>query len=202
MIPFNPHIKYYEGDKRGYFRATVKPGHAARSPFCDQRADPNGTGYTERTFVVEDGAPGVSPQRNTTRPGRYGGLSGVTRPSHRRQIGPLDFTAGEPHEEWTLACVICLAASSDVRLVGNEPLVVSPVLVTAPLYNYEDAPATPDADDPAIWVNHDNPRRSLVIGTAKDAGLLVYDLSGKLWQSLLPSNAPQVPPEDPETPAG
>ena len=104
--------------------------------------------------------------------------------------------------KWTLACVICLAASSDVRLAGLEPLVVSPVLVTAPLYNYEDAPATPDADDPAIWVNHDNPRRSLVIGTAKDAGLLVYDLSGKLRQAVLPPNAPQVLPEDPETPAG
>ena len=26
MIPFNPHIKYYEGDKRGYFMATVTPG--------------------------------------------------------------------------------------------------------------------------------------------------------------------------------
>ena len=25
MIPFNPHIKYYEGDRRGYFKATVTP---------------------------------------------------------------------------------------------------------------------------------------------------------------------------------
>jgi 3-phytase len=73
---------------------------------------------------------------------------------------------------------------------------------TAPLFNYEDAPATPDADDPAIWVNRRNPSRSLVIGTAKDAGLLVYDLSGKLVQALLPLNAPQVLPDDPPTPAG
>jgi 3-phytase len=105
-------------------------------------------------------------------------------------------------KKWTLACLICLAASSDARLAGNEPLVVSPVLVTAPLFNYEDAPATPDADDPAIWVNHDNPKRSLVIGTAKDAGLLVYDLSGGLKQAILPPNAPQVLPGDPDTPAG
>ena len=102
--------------------------------------------------------------------------------------------------KWTLACVICLAASATCGS-GLEPLVVSPVLVTAPLYNYEDAPATPDADDPAIWLNR-QPRRSLVIGTAKDAGLLVYDLSGKLRQAVLPPNAPQVLPEDPETPAG
>lgn len=60
--------------------------------------------------------------------------------------------------------------------------------------NYDDAPATPDADDPAIWVNPDNQRRSLVIGTAKDAGLLVYDMSGQLVQALLPPNAPHVSP--------
>ena len=47
-----------------------------------------------------------------------------------------------------------------------------------------------------------NPRTSLVIGTAKDAGLLVYDLSGRLLQAMLPPNAPQVLPADPPTPAG
>ena len=35
---------------------------------------------------------------------------------------------------------------------GAAQTVVQPVLRTAPLFNYEDAPATPDADDPAIWV--------------------------------------------------
>jgi hypothetical protein len=69
--------------------------------------------------------------------------------------------------------------------------------VTAPLFNYEEAPATPDADDPAIWVNRINPRRSLVIGTAKDAGLLVHDMEGRLVQALLPPNAPHVSPADP-----
>ena len=85
---------------------------------------------------------------------------------------------------------------------GEGPLVLTPVVMTAPLFNYEDAPATPDADDPAIWVDRDNPRRSLVIGTAKDAGLLVYDMSGRLVQALLPPNAPHVSPADPATPAG
>jgi 3-phytase len=51
-------------------------------------------------------------------------------------------------------------------------------------------------------VNRENPRRSLVIGTAKDAGLLVYDMSGQLVQALLPPNAPHVSPADPATPAG
>ena len=50
-------------------------------------------------------------------------------------------------------------------------------------------PETPDADDPAIWVNHDNQQKSLVIGTAKDAGLLVCTLKGTLVQALLPPNA-------------
>ncbi len=80
--------------------------------------------------------------------------------------------------------------------------VVQPVLRTAPLFNYDDAPATPDADDPAIWVNKRNHQQSLVIGTAKDAGLLVYDLSGTLVQAMFPPNAPQVLAADPPTPAG
>jgi len=92
--------------------------------------------------------------------------------------------------------------STALAVSAHEPLVVTPVLSTAPLFSYEDAPATPDADDPAIWVNRRHPARSLVIGTAKDAGLLVYDLSGRLVQALLPPNAPQVLPEDPPTPAG
>jgi alkaline phosphatase D len=60
MIPFNPHIKYYEGDKRGYFIANVTP----RQIQLDLRLmtsveSPMGEGYTERSFVVEDGEPGV-----------------------------------------------------------------------------------------------------------------------------------------------
>jgi len=35
------------------------------------------------------------------------------------------------------------------------------------------------ADDPAIWVNRADPARSLIIGTDKQAGLGVYDLTGK-----------------------
>jgi 3-phytase len=84
---------------------------------------------------------------------------------------------------------------------SDQP-VIFPLVRTAPLPSYEDAPATPDADDPAIWVNHDDYRRSLLIGTAKDAGILVYDLSGRLVQALFPPNAPQVMDDDPPTPAG
>jgi 3-phytase len=83
-----------------------------------------------------------------------------------------------------------------------DPLVVEAVLSTAPLSSYDEAPATPDADDPAIWINRRSPSSSLVIGTAKDAGLLVYDMRGRLVQAIQPPNAPRVLQEDPPTPFG
>ena len=42
-----------------------------------------------------------------------------------------------------------------------------------------------DTDDPAIWINPNNPAESLVIGTDKDEGgaLYVYDLKGKIIEN-------------------
>jgi alkaline phosphatase D len=61
MIRFNPHIKYYEGDKRGYFVATVTPREMQLDlRFMTTVESRSGEGYTERSFVVEDGRPGVS----------------------------------------------------------------------------------------------------------------------------------------------
>jgi 3-phytase len=56
---------------------------------------------------------------------------------------------------------------------NTGPGVVRPVVVTQPV-RY-------DTDDPAIWVNAQNPAQSLVIGTDKntDGGLYVFDLQGK-----------------------
>jgi alkaline phosphatase D len=60
MIPGNPHIKYYEGDRRGYFKATVTPERMMVDlRFVTSVEDPNGIGYTERSWVVEDGVPGA-----------------------------------------------------------------------------------------------------------------------------------------------
>jgi 3-phytase len=103
---------------------------------------------------------------------------------------------------WTVAVFACVVTLGAGGVIGNEPLVLTPVFSTSPLYSYEGAPATPDADDPAIWLNRGNPQRSLLIGTGKDAGLLVYDMSGVLRQALRPPNAPQVLPDDPDTPSG
>jgi alkaline phosphatase D len=61
-IPFNPHIRHWEGDRRGYFKATVTPGTMTVDlRFVTSVEDPGGTGYTERTFVVESGVPGAKP---------------------------------------------------------------------------------------------------------------------------------------------
>ena len=43
-----------------------------------------------------------------------------------------------------------------------------------------------DADDPAIYVNSTNSEKSLVLATAKNAGLRVYDLSGNLLEEINP----------------
>ncbi|GAB2942141.1 phytase [Streptomyces heilongjiangensis] len=50
-----------------------------------------------------------------------------------------------------------------------------------------------DADDPAIWRNPADPGRSLVVATAKEGGLRVYDLDARTVQSL---PAPKPPSED------
>ena len=62
MVPFNPHIQYYEGDRRGYFKATVTPSHMRLDlRFVTSVEDPAGTGYTERSWVVRDGEAGAQP---------------------------------------------------------------------------------------------------------------------------------------------
>ncbi|GAA3398604.1 phytase [Streptomyces roseoviridis] len=54
---------------------------------------------------------------------------------------------------------------------------------TAALYDDEDG-GNADADDPAIWRNAADPGRSLVVATAKEGGLRVYDLDAREVQSI------------------
>ncbi len=57
-----------------------------------------------------------------------------------------------------------------------------------PIYPVAETPEMDDdgdaADDPAIWINPQDADKSLVIGTNKQAGLLVYGLDGSLIQQL------------------
>lgn len=64
-------------------------------------------------------------------------------------------------------------------LVLCAPPVVQPSVETAPVPSTDDA-----ADDPAIWVHPSNPERSLIIGTDKAFGLVVFALDGRIVQSL------------------
>jgi len=57
--------------------------------------------------------------------------------------------------------------------------IVHPTVETAPVETDGDS-----ADDPAIWVDRNNPARSIVIGTQKQSGLYVYDLQGQVLQFL------------------
>lgn len=65
--------------------------------------------------------------------------------------------------------------------------IVKPVFASDPV-NY-------DTDDPAIWINSADPSKSLIIGTDKggetgDGGLFVFDLKGKLIDSVRPLKRP------------
>ncbi|WP_329095089.1 phytase [Streptomyces sp. NBC_01439] len=53
----------------------------------------------------------------------------------------------------------------------------------------DEAGGNANADDPAIWRNTKDPDASLVIATAKEGGLRVYDLDGRQVQAL-PAPAP------------
>jgi 3-phytase/alkaline phosphatase D len=45
-----------------------------------------------------------------------------------------------------------------------------------------------DADDPAIYVNAQDPSKSIILTAVKNAGLRVYDLTGKLLQEINPGS--------------
>ncbi|MFY7804409.1 MAG: phytase [Limnoraphis robusta] len=65
-----------------------------------------------------------------------------------------------------------------------------PVLETPYTVDEEDnseAVLTGDSDDPAIWINPENPEQSLVIVTLKDGGLATFDLNGEIVEEILPA---------------
>lgn len=48
----------------------------------------------------------------------------------------------------------------------------------------ETAPSSGDPDDIAIWLAPDDPAKSLIIGTDKSGGIMLYELDGSLRQDL------------------
>lgn len=98
-----------------------------------------------------------------------------------------------PRRAATLAsgtALIALLAAAPSAATGLPT--VTATSETAALYD-DEAGGNSDADDPAIWRNAADPGRSLVVATAKEGGLRVYDLDARLVQSLA---APHPPAED------
>jgi len=72
-----------------------------------------------------------------------------------------------------IACFFVSCSAEPER--GEAPLIkISPDVVT-------EAVST-DSDDPAIWINHQSPSESLILGTDKDSsgGIFVFNLDGKI----------------------
>jgi 3-phytase len=82
-------------------------------------------------------------------------------------------------EARTAAGVAATTFADPRAAVAATARTVTPVVETVPVTTWGDA-----ADDPAIWVNPREPAKSAVIGTDKNLGLYVYDLDGKLLQTL------------------
>lgn len=96
----------------------------------------------------------------------------------------------------TLVSVVLVPAPASAhRSSGGGPaaadrlLPVRASVETPPVFD-DDAGGNGDADDPAIWVNRRDRSRSVVIGTAKNAGLQVFDLRGRLVQTVAAPEAP------------
>lgn len=75
----------------------------------------------------------------------------------------------------TVVWAVTLAAAS----VEADPKKVIASVQTTPV-----ATAGDSADDPAIWVHPTDPEQSLILGTNKQAGLVVYSLDGHQMQFL------------------
>jgi len=82
----------------------------------------------------------------------------------------------------TAVAALAVAATGPVQAAGSLPA-VTPRAETAALHD-DEAGGDADADDPAIWRNPADPDRSLVVATAKQGGLRVYDLDAREVQSI------------------
>ncbi|WP_432061021.1 phytase [Streptomyces sp. S1] len=89
------------------------------------------------------------------------------------------------------AAALAVPAEARHRHPGGPLPTVTPRAETPALHD-DDAGGNADADDPAIWRNAAAPERSLVVATAKEGGLRIYDLDARPVQSIAapPATAP------------
>jgi 3-phytase len=82
-----------------------------------------------------------------------------------------------------LAGVLPVAAPAAAAIPAAAPAPVQTRFETEPFFD-DPAGGDADADDPAIWVHPGDRSRSLVIGTLKNGGLVVFDLTGRTVQRI------------------
>ena len=62
LLPDNPHVRFFDSRVRGYAIVEVTPARmTTRFQAVSDAADANATVSTLRSFVVEDGHPGINP---------------------------------------------------------------------------------------------------------------------------------------------
>lgn len=88
-----------------------------------------------------------------------------------------------------LAAIAATVPLNSGALAATAPPAVVPRSETPALHD-DAVGGNADADDPAIWRNPADPDRSLVIATAKQGGLRVYDLDAHEVQSVPAPAAP------------
>jgi len=81
------------------------------------------------------------------------------------------------HASWVLTALI--SGGCGFPDANQEYPVIQARVETDPVPSQDDA-----ADDPAIWVNPQNPEQSLIFGTDKKSGLMVFGLDGRQLQYL------------------
>lgn len=112
---------------------------------------------------------------------------------HKKTLFLPTLTLGdESYKEVQLELVTHNTDSLRFRLVSmevdkNSLKKVSATVETKPVLASGDA-----ADDPAIWIHPINPAKSTIIGTQKQGGLGIYDLTGEEIQFLADGNMNNV----------
>ncbi|MEV0147154.1 MULTISPECIES: phytase [unclassified Nonomuraea] len=93
------------------------------------------------------------------------------------------------------ALTFTVAGGLAVPAAGSGVASIDPDVETPALFD-DEAGGNANGDDPAIWVHPSDSGRSVVISTAKEGGLYVYDLGGQQLQHL-PAPAAPGPDDEP-----
>lgn len=138
-----------------------------------------------------------APQGNATPPSSGSPLAPDTRYPANDEGGPVGPPLTPPVGE------------QPVETPDGEPAdppssanVVAGRVITSTVDDYDDAPGSPDPDDPAVWLDPEGSGAAFVFGTLKEGGMLVFGVDGQVLQTIAPPQRPLVSALDPFTPIG